>query len=343
MIVPFAIRYLILITPLYIILVVIHKKIFSKYIVCLFAVITLVQAGIYVSNQPQRDIQRINQLLWNSRFEDLYESSSGINTNRFEYAKVIHQFEYQITSDKSQFNIQPVGKITTNSLPIKFDASYVTPIGSVAFETMGNLVNQQGKWVLVWDWEFIAPHFSPENIVMMEKGDQIGGSLISKDGKVLSRGAMLPHIALVPQEIINEEQLLEEVKTLTGIDKLPIRFNLHVNHSPSIPKRIGFVIPNYNQALLQQISTQSGVLITAENHPQARLYPQGVIDNKFLGQIKALEDQHQELTNYLQGYITIQKKDESHTIYTAPNQTPSDVFLEKTVDELLGFDAHLVF
>lgn len=337
LVVPFAVRYMLLLLPVLVLCLVVKLKSLKGVGVSVLVGAILLQAGLYIHQGPERQEKRINELLSANRFDDLYSQIQIENISRAEFSFPIHQFLETIEVDESSFKIIVDNKLAfSNKKPITFTSEYETSIGSIAFSKAGFLELKNGKWVLVWDWEFIAPHFSHKAKVEFQKGNQVGGKLITSDEKELSNGVFLPFISLHPERITNEAELLTKVKMLTGVDSLKSRTMVHVDHPSNLYRRISFVKPGYDLDLLEYVSTQSGVLIENQNGPQAREYAQGVINNKLISITKDIERQQPELKNFIQGNIVIKEFEQEFIIYQASPTGPKDVRLKQNASQLFG-------
>ena len=350
LIVPFAVRYLLLILPLGIIALIILFRRLPKLLVSVLTAAFLIQSFVYVVSSPSREIARLNQLLSAHRFDDLYFETTklaspqpgegGTVSTWQDFSFPIHRFMHEIKVNSAKFTISQTTLISKNLL---FSVTYQTPIGEVSFQQPGLLTNIQGKWKLVWDWAYIAPHFNPTATIIYRQGEQLGGTLTSSDGKNISKGSNLPFITVIPQNITNEPELLTDIKKLTGVDSLATRNMIHVDHPYTLNRRIGFVVPAYDKNIYTKLATNTAVLITQENAPESRIYPQGAIDRKFVPMIRELEKAHPELTGFIQGAIDILENGQLYRIYSAPATVPVDVTLPRSVDLLLGTDAQIVF
>lgn len=335
--VPFAVRYVLLILPILILALVLVMRGMKKSIMYGIIVIALSQSVIYVSLSPNRAVERMNELLSTSRFNDLYSQLKIQGVTRTELASSIHNFIHEVEADKVAFSVHlETDKLFSETQKIRWVSNYETPLGPVMFQKNGYIHNIRGQWLLDWDMEFIAPYFSPLKKVVLYKENQVGGKLITKDEKVLSKGVYLPHISLLPEKIQDESSLLTSVKILTGVDQLKSRTMIHVDYPSNLYKRIGYVKPAYDPALLSYVATQAGVLVSIENNPQTREYAAGAIHAKLIDEIQIIEEKYFNLKNYIQGKISIWDNDAEHVIYESPEIIPSDVILNQNLIDIFG-------
>lgn len=337
LVVPFAVRYVLLLLPILIVALVLVMRTMKKSIVYGIVAVMLFQTLTYLSLAPSRAIERINELVTERRFDDLYSQLEieGISRAGFSYA--IHNFMHEIEADTATFTLyanrrKPFAAVQE----VIWSSQYQTPLGPVEFQKSGLLHNRNGRWLLKWDMDFVSPHFSLSKKINMVKENQVGGKLITKDEKVLSRGVYLPYISLLPEKIQNEASLLTAVKALTGVDQLKSRTMIHVDYPSNLYRRIGFVKPAYDPELLTYIATQAGVLVQSQNSPEAREYATGAINAKIVSEIQAIEDQHFAMKNYIQGKISMIENGEEYVLYTPPQIVPTDIILNQSLIDIFG-------
>lgn len=335
--VPFAVRYVLLILPILILALVLVMRNMKKSIVYGIVVVMLSQSVVYMSLSPNRAVERVNELLSTSRFNDLYSQLEIEGISRTELASAIHNFTHEIEADKVTFSVHlETDKLFSRTQKIRWVSSYETPLGPVMFQKSGFMHNINGRWLLDWDMEFVSPHFLPSRNIVLHKGNQVGGRLITKDEKVLSKGVYLPHISLLPEKIKDEALLLTSIKVLTGVDQLKSRTMIHVDYPSNLYKRIGFVKPAYDSELLSYVATQAGVLVSSENSPQTREYAKGAVNAKLVDEIQTIEEKYLNLKNYIQGKISIWENDVEYVIYMSPEITPSDIILNQNLIDIFG-------
>lgn len=237
-------RYLIIILPfLYLITAKLVQPSLNKKRLLLYLVLLaygVINSFFFLLPKPESSLNGFYYNLSHLYFHDIYQenivnsSALGLTRSQFRYisnkafdsAKVKEINVRELSKNISMFSA--IGDV-------RVGLTYKTQdLGSFYEEKTLKLIQENGEWKVVWDWNLILNGFSPDFIVQTEVDLGKRGSIISPNGEILVQDQE-SYLVLVNPEKINlkrENEMLNFI-SLIGDVKAPHLQNAYLENSLS--------------------------------------------------------------------------------------------------------------
>jgi len=334
--IPFRTRYVLLILPILILFTVKFLSVQKTYKTHIILAILFIQSFLYLSQQPNRLSQHL-QILWdNKRYPDLYQYLNQPTQQQFDrdqFTRILRQYDRQLSLETRSTSINLSLVLPwANQFQTDLSLSNTTPIGDYTISQPLKLTKQQSGWKIVWNWDYLAPNFSPGDTIDLQINDPVFGKLTTSDDRIITLGGQKSQISVIPEKVNDPEQLFDHITSLTRVDKIQIRVQAFVESISDLPTIIGPIIKQ-NEKSFTAIETNPAIII--KNIP-GRVYPQGLIDGNYVGKIKIIERQYPQIEPVLGGDIILVKPDKTQLLMHSDSIDGQDIFLSKSASELFG-------
>jgi hypothetical protein len=332
---PFWFRYLTLILPFFIILAVKFlenkKDIYKK----LLSLILIIQALIFISFQPRDDANMISSLWEKSLYQELYDFQStkfrSIISRRQFFLDNLY-FDSQVNLiDKKLIIDSPFVFPWQSSAEAKLILKFKTEVGEITRVTSTTLLKESNRWKISnWSNLFFGIETGDKVIAISEPAHD--GIFMTQDGLILSKTGEADYISVVPNLIKNDEEFFSDLCKLTGQeDRLKLRAETYVQYTGDWKVPVGFVMPGYDQVLLDKLSKDPAVIIEKK---QARIYNPTLVENNFYNRILETESKYPELKAKPGGKIEVYHQGKTIEIFSSKSINGQDVKLNRPSSDL---------
>jgi hypothetical protein len=270
--IPFWARYLVLLTPFLIIGFVSINLYKYKRIFFLILIVFLVQVCAFLYPPPTESVKLTTTLWEKSTYQDLYDllTFPTAPPDKTTYWEQMLTFEsnLKLLSKKVIFNLP--NRIVwpwETKVSVKVHLSYITPIGVLENVENTYFVRVDREWKLVWRSEMALKNWLPDKSKIVNTWQSANyGRLKDASGTILAEDTLRPYFSVQPDKIKNEELLLEQLMTLTGLKKYNIEYFYKANNLPFVPAKIGFLADSKTVADLKNKPLDPGIIVTFTNH-----------------------------------------------------------------------------
>jgi len=343
-IIPFWSRYLILLLPFLILLVVDflgrHKR-----LAIVFIFISLAHFVFFLFPRPQEMVSIADQAWQSGSYPELYsflDQSSKNTISREQFTRDLRLVDYNLETPKKEVKIiEPWDfpwENSDNASTIVTAITYDSPIGKLNNTTTLKIHRENNQWRIHWDWSAVLPHFIPNDQVQLEKTSAPDGTLrTGEDRIVLSLEKPWPFISVVPNQLAHDaEPTLHLIFQVTGIDAIQQRASIFVLGLADRKTPIGFAMHEYNTDILKNLQLQKGVIVDQVAHHE---YNPDLLKPPFYEKILETEKQYPQLFASPGGKVNlVDSSGRTLTIFETTAQPGIDVTLPKKFYDFFGRD-----
>lgn len=303
--IPFWTRYLLLVLPFMIILIIRYLPRFALVLPGILIFLSLIQLPLVLVTPAENTAAWIEKLWGEGLYQDFYsylkfDQSNTPDRQRFWLDSL--RFERQLTSSDREIEIKlsPHSRFE-NKIPAIINLRYQTALGPVKQTVPTELVRQQNRWFLAWRQELRFKGYRPNSRIQADLQEGQGGRLFTDDQRVLSSYEARPYFWVIPALIGNEESLQQQLTKLTGFDRPYLEILYKINAPVHLSAPIGYLKANLNTNVLRKTKLDPGIRVTLKN---TRSYNLSEFKKK-ISQIQIFENAHPELNPQTGGQLLI--------------------------------------
>lgn len=274
-IVPFWVRYLVVILPLlYITGGAVIAKLPQRIGLVVFGALLAANVASSIPILFPSPQSTINQFIYNTEhflFADVYEDTTKHfrnTTTRDEFRR----FSHDVMSDgEIEFiDIEQKGEpITSRRSPqyVPMTFTYFTrQLGTFTLDTQVPFVKEENRWRIPWEWSFLVPELERNSRLETQVSPARRGSIISSDKKALAEDAPGVMVWVTPGRInkIKETELLTLLETVFNgkLIKVALHQRIVGNSLPDKAVAIGVVPRKPTDPEVVKLSTFDGITFT---------------------------------------------------------------------------------
>ncbi len=262
--IPFFTRYLILFLPLLILIFVttIPKQVHK--ISSIIIGVALIFFVMSLPSSPGRLTEPMSNLWGKGIYQDMFrflDEKTKHDTNRLTFWQELQQFEndWGIRNRKITF----ANKIVfpwQNKVVIPATIAYTTDIGIISFTKPIQFQRQANKWRMVWNPTYTVPGNTLHYKLIKNVMNNNFGSIINSDtGDVLIHQGMWKYVYVTPKMIVDDTQVIAQLKTITGLAGYDIETKYKANAYPNQKMPIGFLLRDFSEAKFQTLVLDPGI------------------------------------------------------------------------------------
>jgi hypothetical protein len=239
-------RYLLLVTPFFILFLVqfyLQGKI-HRWLLNIFLLVLCGQLLMILLPSPTRSIESYRELSEKQLFQEVYmmtepQSVKGLTRDElWRQMVLVHQKigTYSISLATPKYFYWPwQGSV---KVPVRY--SYRTDIGTLRGTCEQTFVRRGGVWKVVWNWHCVLPSYDGISEIIKERRTATEGKVLDQNNRVLSEVSLRPFVYLVPGKITNQDKLIYDAAELLGIQRFTIDQKMHENSPADFYVPIGF-------------------------------------------------------------------------------------------------------
>lgn len=146
--------------------------------------------------------------------------------------------------------------------------------GEITREHQVQLVNEQGRWGVVWHEGLLLPELQPGQRLRLEQAEAASrAEIYDVNGRVLAHQGTVATLGVIPSQIANEEDLLATLAPVLGQTPEEIK-TLYEDAAPDQNWPVADMTGDVLDAHREQLQPYVGAGLTIRERP-ARLYPAG--------------------------------------------------------------------
>ena len=337
---PFSKRYVLLILPLLILLL---GQIQKKLLLIPFVFIHLLHYLFFIQTESIKPITNFRTRIQEQRYEDAYQhltKDSKKNISRQSFTSTLRKVDESLQVSSAEVSLKNPPIISSNSIiNSPFSISRFTPIGNYQLDRKINLIKENNQWLVEWDWQIVSPEFTASDTLLMEIESVIGGNLVTADNRQLSWSGEKDYLFILGLDH-QDNELFQHVSNITGVEFDKIRAKTYVKSDVGAKIPIGFIGWDVNLESLNQVIDNKNIIIEKRI---GRLYPQGLIDRKYLKKIQLVEREHPEIFPTVGGEIYLIKSDKTIPIFKSISISGKNVVLDQEIHQVLDENAAILF
>lgn len=250
-IIPFWPRYLIVIFPFLLILMVefLEKHAhWQKWIV----VLVVVHLVFYVFTQPN-EILDVGSQAWDAgSYQELYNFTDLQNQHtisRDDFTRQLQTVDHQLNITQKKIVLTPHWVFPwQNSDQIDEDVTYSTEIGDYHFHQKITAIREQNQWHIVWKWTNVLPNYQPTDT-------------LSVTVKPSATAKPQPFVSVTPNQTTSIEEVVVLLSRITSLNDQIIRNRLLVLNPADFQVPIDFIKADADPNLVKQAAKEKGIQI----------------------------------------------------------------------------------
>jgi hypothetical protein len=258
-------RYLLLITPFFVLLVVkfLFEHRVAKVMTVLFFPVLIGQTLWLFSPQPHRAIAGFYAHFEDGLFQDLYfqlSSKSRPKGTSSDFWRKNIQVRDQLAVYENDVAVAErfvwPWEMTVR-LPMR--VTYHTNIGEVAHKTELLMRREHGKWVVDWEWGYLLPGYRPEAVIEKVLIEARQGNLQTESGEILSRPSERQFVYALPGEVTDYDAMEHLLAPIVNENRFMISKKLKENSPADRWVGLGFVWHGADRGVVATVCRQKAV------------------------------------------------------------------------------------
>jgi hypothetical protein len=336
-VIPFWPRYLIVVFPFLLLMIVqfsAGKKILQLSLLAMSCVFFL----FYIFPQPNEMLMYAKTNLQQKTYAEAYnflDEKTQAQTPRQMFIAQIQRAENQLQVSEKKVTIgHPFVWPWQTEVRTSIQTEYQTPLGALRTSQPLILRKEHNQWRIVWDWQIVAPHFSPDSQIALIIEPVHLAALKSSDSIVLSTQGPMPFISVIPGKIQDLEKTIALISQVTALQPPDLRNEIVVVAAQGLQLPISFVRPDYDPKILDALQKLPGVFI---DQKPTRAYFASVAMSPYISKIRHIEEAHPELNGQTGGSVVITTPSgEQTTIFHVDPKPGSDFMLPDDFQTIFG-------
>lgn len=287
-IIPFWVRYLVMILPFMIIYFANYISRLNKKIILILLIVYCFQIAIYLYQPLRQDyLNGLAQAWEKGTYQDLYnsvDSSLKKSFSRQQFWRFNQKFDRDLVVLKKTVIIKKVNKFWQYPQTVDIEIDYQTPIVTYIDKYRTQFIKENGQWKIKWNYN---PGYAKSKYV-----NKTNGRLTMENGEIISEGVKRPFYSVTLSKIKDESLLQQQLLYLTGLKKYDLELKYKANNQLDWPAGIDFLKDELTIASAEALILDPGIQVemreTRVFNPliQNMLLP--VLNPKLGGEIKVL-------------------------------------------------------
>ena len=272
-IIPFWVRYLMLIFPFMIIYFVSQVPQVSKKILLILFIIYSLQVSLYLY-QPLRQnyLDGMAQSWERGTYQDLYNSINDSYkkvSSRQEFWRFYQKFDRDLGILGKTVLIKKLDKFWQYPQTVDIEINYQTPIAVYVDRYQTQFIKENGQWKMNWNYN---PGYATSKYM-----NGSFGKFISEDGQIISEGEKRLFYSVTLSKIKDETQLQEQLLYLTGLKKYDVELKYKANNQSDWASNIDFLKNDLTIASVEAKILDPGIQVEIK---ETRVYNPSIYKNK---------------------------------------------------------------
>lgn len=267
-IVPFFARYFMLLFPVLILFTAsLLARLPLKWVLFIF---TLAFINMYLFLIPAiwKAEEQVESLIQRQVYQDLYtaidkKAKQSISRDVFWRTNLANERELELERKEVRIDLSYAWPWETE-VQGTIQLSYHTKYGSFDHEAPVTFIQQGGLWNLVWREDILFPGAVPGSKIEVQKDLPYRGIVQNTNGEVLSPITDRPFFSVVPDNVVNEEALRQQLADLTGVEPYDVEALYKVNHPPDEPQPIAFLSEELPAEVLESTTLEPGIVVEVQ-------------------------------------------------------------------------------
>lgn len=277
-IIPFWVRYLVMILPFLIIFFITFASRLNKKILLILLVIYCFQIAVYLYQPLRQDyLNGLAQAWEKGAYQDLYNSvdiATKKSESRQQFWRANQQFDRDLGTLKKIVTIKKEGNFWQYPQTVDIKINYQTPITTYVDKYKTQFIKENGQWKIKWNYN---PGYAQSKYI-----NGTYGLLTTEDGEITSEGGKRPFYSVTLSKIKDEGQLQQQLLYLTGLKKYDVELKYKANNQIDWPTEIGFLKDKLTIASSEALVLDPGINIDMK---ETRVYSSAVYADPKLFQI----------------------------------------------------------
>lgn len=224
-----------------------------------------------------------------NRYADMYGFLSSIGKNFISQENFVTRYT-NIAAEASLLSVQAAvapgfqpPAVTQMTVEIPFKATFKTGrVGDFSQDNKLSMRAEGDRWLIDWNPAHIFKELDNTTyLVRMLPSTSTRGEIFDRTGQLLTAPALRYEVFVVPGQIENEEQLLNNLSQLLSMDKERIK-NLYKNGQPTWRMPIKELTGSTPPDVIANLRSNKGVGV---DEGQVRSYPQGPLAGHITGYV----------------------------------------------------------
>ena len=261
-IIPFWVRYLVIVLPFLILTFVYLMPRFNKKFLLAILLIYIIQSLVFLYRPLYNDQISDLSSLWSSgAYQDLYASIDAPtqkSISRTNYWRDIQTFEKKLGVSKRDVNISITSKLWENPQSGILTINYKTDLGNIISPQPIVFIREEGLWKIKWTENLPFRDYAHISISKIYSNNTYG-EIKTENGTILAQEGVLPYFSITPVKIKNESLMQKQLSVLTGLNKDDLEALYKANNQLDWTYSIGFLKSSLNSNVFRNMNLDPGI------------------------------------------------------------------------------------